>query len=308
MSKRNLYKIVAVICAGVLLICGFIWAKQPLIETPVVEDLSENTVPEESNLNNLTVNLINYYTQGYKNVSIPGKNLINGSFANRTVFVSRFKDVQDLNKKLTKIELFQRDKKLSANIEAHQYRTDDVFVVAVCDNIIPNENLHFKITVKEEDKEVVLERELPVEATALSVEEDVQAGDVLDLNNSNYWLRLDNGEDKNTISKRDSSGTYYEYTRILRFISTGTTPLNLDLLNLYSDLEGYKLSIEVKQQNINDEMEMYSQEASTGYKEILLAFKFYEDVDEAKVLDIIDKINNSYFNINNQCLYIKDTK
>lgn len=308
MSKRNLYKIAAVICAGVLLIGSCVWAKQPLVKTNIVESI-ENTVPKESSLNDLKVDLINYYTQGYRNVSLPGKNLINGSFANRTVFIALFKNVQDLNKNLTKVELFQQDKKISANIEAHQYGINDVFVISVCDNILPNENLHFKITAKDKDKEVSLIKNIPTEITELSTSNNVVAGSALNLNNNNYWFRLNNEKDTNTISKRDSSGTYYEYTRTIRFISTGLeNTLNLDDLNLYTELENYKLSIDIKQQNINDEMEIYKQEPTTTYKEIVLTFKFYEDIDEEKSLDIIDKINKSYFNINNQYLYIKDSE
>lgn len=310
-GKKLAYKGIAIAVAGMLIILACFLIVKPAIDKqqPQSETTTESAIPEDSSLNNLNVNLIDYYTQGYKNVSIEGNNLINGSFANRTVFCFSLTGVSDLNKMLEKIELFQGEKKLSCNVEAHQYvNSNDILVIAACDNKIENENINIKITAKDNstNETAVLNKTLTTEKTEIPIEEKVSPGQILKVSDNGYWIRLNNDEDTNTISKQDSDGAYFEYTRTLNFISFGTNnAVNLKDLNLYTELNDYNLNIDVYQKDIDSNTQIYNQETSTGSKQIVLTFRINDTtINDETTLEIIDKINNSYFMLNGQYIYI----
>lgn len=310
-GKKLAYTGIAIAVAGLLLILACYFVLLPATAPKQTQDTatSESAVPESSTLNNLTLNLVDYYTQGYKNVSLQGNNLINGSFANRTVFCFTLSGVDSLNTNLEKIEIFQGDKKISCNIEAHQYlNTDDVLVIAACDNKISNENIKIKATCKDPttNESLVIERDMATEKTEIPYFDEVAIGEILKISDDGYWFRLNNGEDTNTVSKQDSQGAYFEYTRTLNFISFGTdNAIDLKDLNLYTDLDDYELTIDTYQTDVDGNSEIYNQETSTGTKQLVLTFRINDTtINDETTLDVIDKINNSYFNINGQYIYI----
>lgn len=311
-KKKILYSLLSILIAFSLILVGVYFVKQNddlpsnnEVKKPVIK---EDVIPEESSLNDVQISLISTYTSPYKNIQIEGNKLIDGSYANRTVFVFAVTGMENLNTCFKSLKIYKDESELPCNMFARQYNKDEVLVFATCDNVINTENMKFSMVIMDPkigDK-MTFSRELS-EHTVITPE-IVTAGDLLQTSETGFWYRLPNGDVNNKVAKNGDNGLYYEYTRALKFYTFGENH-DIDVNDLVLSLDipyEYDCSITVSEKNKNEFIE-YKKENTTSEKQLNISFKIYTDNMDDKINErIIETLDESFFTYKNQKIYISD--
>ena len=123
-KKKILYSLLSILIAFSLILVGVYFVKQNddlpsnnEVKKPVIK---EDVIPEESSLNDVQISLISTYTSPYKNIQIEGNNLIDGSYANITVFVFAVTGMEDLNTCFKSLKIYKDESELPCTMFARQ--------------------------------------------------------------------------------------------------------------------------------------------------------------------------------------------
>ncbi len=312
MSKKILYKILAIIIA-IILIGGAVFFLKDDTTTPsspnqTSEKLVTDEIPKDSDLNNLKINLISNYVVPYRDIELKGDNLIDGSYANRTVFVFTITNVKNLNELFQTLSIYEKEKEKPCNIIAYQYNKDEVIVVTAIDNTIDIKNLVIAITVRDPktNDNLTITKELTEDKPILN--NNIAVGDLLSVNEKSYWYRQKNDNINDQVSKNGDKGAYFEYTRTLNFLSFGDNNIiDTNKLKIVSDIPyDYEVNTYVTETKNGEHVE-YSGKNTTGEKQIIVTFKIYtESMNDSINNRILEYIDKSYIEYGKNKIYITE--
>lgn len=312
MSKKSLYKLIVIVITIILLGGAFFFIKDDKTEqidtSNETERLVVDEIPKDSDLNNVKINMIANYVIPYKDTQIKGDNLIDGSYANRTVFAFTITGVKQLNELFQSLNIYENEKEIPCNIVAHQYNKDEVLVVAVMDNTIDNKNLKVTTTIRDSktNDNLTISKELSDEKPILN--QNIAVGDLLSVNENSYWYRLKNDNVNDQVSKNGDKGSYFEYTRTLNFLAFGENNIiDINKLKVNSELPyEYEVNTYVTETKSGEHVE-YSGKNITGEKQIIVTFKVYtESMDDSINNRILEYIDKSYIEYNDNKIYITE--
>lgn len=308
-KKKIIYKLITLVITFAIIFIGvkFFVGEKNEEQKNGLEQIVE-TIPEGSTLNDVKLSLISTYITPYRNVNLKGNNLIDGSYANRTVFVFTVTGMKDLNKNFKSLNIYNGEDRISCDLLAYQYNEDEVIVFAACDNNITTTGLTYTITATDPSTGEEQTFEKQIENVQVVTKEEVLAGDLLPISEENYWFRTENTTKEDMISKNGSKGPYYEYQRTLNFISFGQeNDIDINKLNIVGEL-GYEYDTEIEVfEDENGEYVDYKNESTTNAKKISIIFKVYaSDMNEQVNESIIANINNSYIEYNGSKIIIFD--
>lgn len=258
-------------------------------DAPVIVEIEKN-----NNLNKIELGLVSQYTTYYKNALIGNLNLIDGSYANRTVWIFSISNMENLPSLFKELIIYDGEQQLSIDEVAMQYNEEDVIVIAAADNIIESENFKYAITVVDPktNEEKTFERK--AKQATLSSADDAYNGMLINVQKDGYWVRKENGEQEDRISKNGDKGPYFEYMRTLNFYSFGknsTIDENKIDVVIDSDLN-FEYDIHISEKEGSENVD-YKHEPNIGTKTIIVTIKVYEgslsDEENRKLISAIDR-------------------
>lgn len=155
--KRKVIIMLEILFLIILLIASFIILfkknnQNINIKNDKLEMQAENNV-------NAIVELIYFNAFPYKKVILPGENLINGSYGNRSIYLLEINGIDEIKN----IEYKNEKKVFSFNNRIYK-KGENLFIASVCDNIINPDNKKIKVKIDgiKNNKDIIIEKNLNI--------------------------------------------------------------------------------------------------------------------------------------------------
>lgn len=155
--KRKIIIMLEILFLIILLIASFTMLfKKDKKENSFKNDKQEIQV--ENNLDTM-VELIYFNAFPYKKVILPGENLIDGSYGNRSIYLLEINGLDEIKN----IEYKNEKKVFSFNNRIYK-KGENLFVASVCDNIVNPDNKKIKVKIDgiKNNKDIIIEKNLNI--------------------------------------------------------------------------------------------------------------------------------------------------
>lgn len=138
-------KQIIIMCISLLLIIStgvYIFTRADSIDKANVQKQEDVNKVKNNELTNKETDakLIFFRAYPYKQIYLPGENLINGIYGNRSLYIIKIDDMPEINS----IKYKNKDKTLSFNNYLY-IKNKDTYLVSVCDNIMDPKNMEIQL-------------------------------------------------------------------------------------------------------------------------------------------------------------------
>lgn len=282
--KKKIIIMLEILFLIILLIASFTMLfKKDKKENSFENDKQEIQV--ENNLDTM-VELIYFNAFPYKKVILPGENLIDGSYGNRSIYLLEINGLDEIKN----IEYKNEKKVFSFNNRIYK-KGENLFVASVCDNIVNPDNKKIKVKIDgvKNNKDIIIEKNLNI---------------LKEKNNKNIVKKQEEiyfiSDPIVSFKQNTDKSNLFQIKKQYKILSLSDKNNKIEIKNLKlntKDLKEYKISNSIKINDVLEDSTLSELTNRIGEKNIEWIINIETKLNEPNVEEILKrKIKN--ININ----------